>query len=59
MNENVLQRSKEHNYSSVCRLIEEVFDEETLRNSTANDRNLKKTAYARLDPEKYDFVESE
>lgn len=64
MNENVLQKSKEHDYSFVCRLIGEVFDEETLRNIVllvvlTSYRNWKKTAFARLDSEKYDFIASE
>lgn len=57
MNVNVLQRCREHDYSFVCRLIQNVFSEEALRNSTSSDRNWTKTAYARLDDAKYNFVE--
>lgn len=58
MNTNVLQRCKQHDYPFVCRLLAALFDEETLRRSTASDRSLTKTAYARLDNEKCEFMEN-
>lgn len=56
MNLNVIQRCSEHDYTFVCRVLDAVFTQETLRNSTSSDRNMQKTAYARLDDEKYRFV---
>lgn len=56
MNSNVLQRAREFDYSFISRLILEVFDVATLRNSTAFSTNMQRTAYARLDEQKYEFV---
>lgn len=48
----------EHDYTFISRLLQAVFTEEELRNSTASNRSMKKTAYARLNERKYNFVES-
>lgn len=45
MNSNVLQRAREFDYSFISRLILEVFDVATLRNSTAFSTNMQRTAY--------------
>lgn len=57
MNISVLQKAKEHDFPFVCRLIEAVFSHDELSKSTASNPNLKKSAYARLNDEKYAFVE--
>lgn len=57
MNSNVIQRTKEHDYPFICRLIDAVFEKGELSASTASNPNLKKTAYARLNREKFSFVE--
>lgn len=56
MNNNVLQMAKEYDYSFVVRLLSEVFKNETLVNASVNTVNGKKTAYAKLDEQKYKFV---
>lgn len=58
MNSNVIQRYKQHDYPFICRLLGAVFDDNTLRNSTASDRSLARTAYVRLDEQRYNFVAS-
>lgn len=58
MNNNVLQRTKDHDYSFVSDLLLEIFDTATLCKSIANTTNEKKTAYARLDERKYTFTEN-
>lgn len=57
MNVNVIQKAKEHDYSFVCRLVEAVFSQDELAKSTASNPILKRTAYARLDDTKYNFIE--
>lgn len=56
MNENVLQKAKEHDYSFVSCLLGANFSDEELQNSTTTDRSMSKTAYARLDEQKYNFI---
>lgn len=56
MNINVLQKSKEFDYRFVSRLLSQIFDNQTLRNSSAGSSNMRKTAYARLDEAKLQFM---
>lgn len=56
MNVNVLQKSKEFDYRFVSRLLSQIFDIQTLRNSSAGSPNMRKTAYARLDEAKLHFM---
>lgn len=58
MNTNVVQRYKQHDYSFISKLLGAIFDDATLQNATASDRSMAKTAYARLDDDKYDFITS-
>lgn len=56
MNVNVLQKSKEFDYRFISRLLSQIFDNQTLRNSSAGSSNMRKTAYARLDEIKLQFM---
>lgn len=57
MNQNVLQKAKEFDYSFVSRLLTQVFDIQTLCESSAGSQNARKTSYAKLDLRKYKFVQ--
>lgn len=57
MNINVIQRAKEYDYPFLFRLLTQVFGPSNLALSSGFSMNRQKTAYARLDMEKYKFVE--
>lgn len=56
MNVNVLQRSREFDYRFISRLLGQIFDNQTLRNSSAGSLNMRKTAYALLNEAKLQFM---
>lgn len=57
MNRNVLQRSDSYDYQYICRLLGALFNKATLRSCSAGSSNMRKTAYARLDFDKFKFIE--
>lgn len=58
-NKNVITKGKEFDYRFVSRLLLQIFPKEVLRQCSASTNNMRNTAYARLDIEKYTFMEGE